>query len=867
MGTRKQIDMTIATLITSMKDEAPYILEWVAYHRSIGFDRIVVMANDCTDGTREILMHLNKKGFVSYYENIVPLGAKPHSLALKSANQVPEVKSADFAMVLDADEFLVVKEVPHTIKSLISVMERQNASMMVIPWRIFGSSHLDALDGRPVIERFTKSMDIDGLPNVGVKTLFRRNDGLRLAIHFPKPIFQKGKIVSPSDSYLWIDPDGNPVDSRKLTWNGGKNVIRRNRAEIAHFMIKSLDEYILKIFRGDGLMNSSRHGIDYWRSADRNQATDLMVAESAPMFWHEYENLISDPELKILHERSIEVRKGRIAKLLQNDKTARLKQILSSSTKGGLTEAQVQESRDIVAALSPPKLPQGTLVGDAHRAVLLSLTTAGLAETSSIVNAFSKICRTHAANLWQEREFSRHPVTFLLAAAKHAEESKGECQINVRYFDNFSRSKPNKDWPLAEEIIVLITRKRDAVLAGFPVYVARSKAKWLAKPQRGFPPVRSVLSGKESLNDVEALIRSGQLEDPVERTRRFLEQNDGVVVLNLDEPESIKAALAGVEKRGSSGKVVARLLRAAIALTVEDTEPLTPRGALRENTKSKVSPFRLPPTASFTAAKGRELRMFWFRRGNGTAPGNFGDELGPLLVERLTGFRTVWAPPETCDLAGIGSILSQVSKHASRVRRKSDLLIWGSGLMEDDIHRLAPCLQPLSVRGALTRTALGLPDMLPLGDPGIFASDFVASAPCRYRWGIVPHFSHRNTGAILSAARTGGCLLIDPTKPAEDVLVAISSCAGIISSSLHGLIVADSYNIPSVWLNLSSHKSHEFKFRDYCTGVGRNLFRMIEIEELESFVARDPQGPDFVFADGIKEQLYQVLIEALGLQA
>ena len=49
-------------IITTMKNEAPYILEWVAHHLVIGFDHIVVLTNDCTDTTNAILTRLDALG-------------------------------------------------------------------------------------------------------------------------------------------------------------------------------------------------------------------------------------------------------------------------------------------------------------------------------------------------------------------------------------------------------------------------------------------------------------------------------------------------------------------------------------------------------------------------------------------------------------------------------------------------------------------------------------------------------------------------------------------------------------------------------------------------------------------------------------
>ena len=38
-----------------MKDEGPFLLEWVAYHRLIGVNDILVFTNDCSDGTDQML--------------------------------------------------------------------------------------------------------------------------------------------------------------------------------------------------------------------------------------------------------------------------------------------------------------------------------------------------------------------------------------------------------------------------------------------------------------------------------------------------------------------------------------------------------------------------------------------------------------------------------------------------------------------------------------------------------------------------------------------------------------------------------------------------------------------------------------------
>ncbi len=56
-------------LVTTVKDEGPNILEWVAYHRMIGFSDIVVFQNDSFDTTARSLRLLDELGVIRYFDN------------------------------------------------------------------------------------------------------------------------------------------------------------------------------------------------------------------------------------------------------------------------------------------------------------------------------------------------------------------------------------------------------------------------------------------------------------------------------------------------------------------------------------------------------------------------------------------------------------------------------------------------------------------------------------------------------------------------------------------------------------------------------------------------------------------------------
>ena len=51
-------------LVATMRNEGPYVSEWLAYHRSIGFTDVLVCTNDCVDGSPELLDRLEQLGLL-----------------------------------------------------------------------------------------------------------------------------------------------------------------------------------------------------------------------------------------------------------------------------------------------------------------------------------------------------------------------------------------------------------------------------------------------------------------------------------------------------------------------------------------------------------------------------------------------------------------------------------------------------------------------------------------------------------------------------------------------------------------------------------------------------------------------------------
>ncbi|MDC0012578.1 glycosyltransferase family 2 protein [Octadecabacter sp.] len=95
------------TAIKPMKNEGPFILEWLAYHLMIGINDFVVFTNDCEDGTDAILERLDELGLVRDLPNpsCVREAADGHNWAAMSyVDAMPRLRRSDlFDAVPNAD--------------------------------------------------------------------------------------------------------------------------------------------------------------------------------------------------------------------------------------------------------------------------------------------------------------------------------------------------------------------------------------------------------------------------------------------------------------------------------------------------------------------------------------------------------------------------------------------------------------------------------------------------------------------------------------------------------------------------------------------------------------------------------------------
>ncbi|EAR52757.1 hypothetical protein OG2516_00984 [Oceanicola granulosus HTCC2516] len=267
-------------LLSTMKNEGPYLLEWLAYHKSIGFDDFVIFSNDCTDGTNLILNRLDTLGIIEHHDN--PLGPRmdPQRAAYSRANRMERVRGADWVLIADADEFLNVHVGERTVDALIGAVP--DADAISVNWRLMGScgqAHADF--GALVSERYVRGSSYDKPENGlvwGFKTLFRPRKFDYFGVHRPKWKKETTEIVP--GMVKWVNGSGVELDEKILHkgWRSNAETVGYELAQVNHYAIKSREDFLLKRLRGTAnSKNKDRIDMEYWDRYDINTCADATI--------------------------------------------------------------------------------------------------------------------------------------------------------------------------------------------------------------------------------------------------------------------------------------------------------------------------------------------------------------------------------------------------------------------------------------------------------------------------------------------------------------------------------------------------------------------------------------------------------------
>jgi hypothetical protein len=313
-------------MLTVMRNEGPYILEWIAHHFTLGIDDLLIFTNHCTDNTDKILDRLEvlMPHRVKHQPNpkvMFPDRGMWHIMALRFAGHFGRYRVADWLYVTDADEFLNLKGDLQNLDDLLDATGETDAVSFTSV--AFNSHQRKHASKDFVTERFTQtSTDFEGASASGkpaftaVKTLYKNS-----IVGPRRPHRPVTKEFSKTGA-TWVDGSGQKLPA-SWTDGAGKAIDghgTRDFAQVNHYAIKSAAEFLLKVDRGDAV-NADRLGASekYWNHANRTGVTDESGVGLSPAAQEMYDYFLSDPELRALHEESFELRETQLANILKTE--------------------------------------------------------------------------------------------------------------------------------------------------------------------------------------------------------------------------------------------------------------------------------------------------------------------------------------------------------------------------------------------------------------------------------------------------------------------------------------------------------------------------------------------------------------------
>ncbi|CAO4183447.1 Glycosyl transferase family 2 [Methylorubrum aminovorans] len=240
------------------KDEDRYLLEWIAYHLSIGFEHIFLYDNM---SQRRIARLINDR-----YRKKITIIRWPNRHGRHSQLEAYEHflwahgGECEWAAVLDIDEMLHLKQ-HNTIDEFLAMFP--DVTGIALNWRIFGSAGHRTYKRAFLMERFTRASQIDFQINRTVKSIHRMRYVALLGEHHAnymdevRVVTASGRRVS-NGPYVDISADDFDV------------------AQVNHYFVKSQEEWEIKIGRR-GYEWGEVRSADMFHEYDRNEVVDTSI--------------------------------------------------------------------------------------------------------------------------------------------------------------------------------------------------------------------------------------------------------------------------------------------------------------------------------------------------------------------------------------------------------------------------------------------------------------------------------------------------------------------------------------------------------------------------------------------------------------
>ncbi len=251
-----------AAVLGTARNEGAYLLDWIAYHRAVGFDHVVLYSNDNDDGSDELLGRLADAGEITWVQNDLSPKSRAQWKAYGHAFQkLPDLADYRWTMVLDIDEHFAFRpDLFGSVSDVIGWHEHQHLEAIALRWLTFAAGPEDVWHDAPSTLRFAhRDPNIDPV----FKSLVRSNLFWDSHCHFPYPTMEL--------PFSYRIEDGAPCHHMGLLKGVKipKDAVTADNVWISHYMFRSAGEALIKIARGYALWSAESVSTDKKAVAER----------------------------------------------------------------------------------------------------------------------------------------------------------------------------------------------------------------------------------------------------------------------------------------------------------------------------------------------------------------------------------------------------------------------------------------------------------------------------------------------------------------------------------------------------------------------------------------------------------------------
>lgn len=264
---KKHFDYNLA-IVAIIKNEAPYIREWIEYHKLVGVDKFYIYDNESTDNVKDVLEPYIKQNVVSYF---YISGKGKQVIAYQDA--IKKFKyTVKYMAFIDLDEFLLPMHEDNVFSIIEDLFAHNNqAGGIAVQWCVFGSAnHIRKPDGL-VIENYLYRAE-------GHFESRRHSNRHIKTICNPRRVLLYGQCHYPKYYKSWhnINTDNEKIDGpfcETICWD---------KLRINHYFTKSFEEYLAKKKRGRASTRGLCWGVEDFFETDVNDVYDDSILRFVP---------------------------------------------------------------------------------------------------------------------------------------------------------------------------------------------------------------------------------------------------------------------------------------------------------------------------------------------------------------------------------------------------------------------------------------------------------------------------------------------------------------------------------------------------------------------------------------------------------